>query len=46
VNKQSFADGVETLVDPEDAQASPLGWHNAGFGNSTTTSYVLSENPD
>lgn len=39
--KQSLADGLETLVDPQDPIASPFGWHNAGFGNATTTSYVV-----
>lgn len=38
--KHSFADGLETLVDPADLTSSPLGWHDAGFGNSTSTSYV------
>ena len=38
--KHSFADGLETLVDPADLTASPLGWHDAGFGNSTSTSCV------
>ncbi|KAF4616520.1 hypothetical protein D9613_008902 [Agrocybe pediades] len=38
VTKQSFADGVETLTDPEDTFSSPFGWHSIGQGNSTTTS--------
>ncbi|KAF8156607.1 metallo proteinase 10 [Crassisporium funariophilum] len=36
--KQSFPEGLETLVDPEDIAASPFGWHSVGQGNSTTTS--------
>lgn len=38
VTKQSFADGVETLTNPEDRISSPFGWHSIGAGNSTTTS--------
>ncbi|TFK18964.1 metallo proteinase 10 [Coprinopsis marcescibilis] len=35
--KASFADGLETLTDPQDIEASPLGWHNIGQGQETTT---------
>ncbi|KIM35854.1 hypothetical protein M413DRAFT_449584 [Hebeloma cylindrosporum] len=38
ITKQTFEDGLETLVDPEDLSASPFGWHSIGKGNSTTTS--------
>ena len=40
ITKQTFPEGLETLRDPQDLQSSPLGWHNTGSGNSTTTSYV------
>ncbi|KAF8970324.1 Fungalysin metallopeptidase-domain-containing protein [Flammula alnicola] len=39
--KQVFTDGLETLVNPQDLLASPLGWHSIGPGNSTTTSSQL-----
>lgn len=32
----------ETLVNPQDDAASPFGWHNTGFTNSTYTSYAAS----
>ncbi|KAF5318591.1 hypothetical protein D9619_010992 [Psilocybe cf. subviscida] len=38
VTSQNFLSGVQTLEDPEDALASPSGWHSIGRGNSTTTS--------
>ena len=39
-HQTNFPEGLETLRDPQDLQSSPLGWHNTGSGNSTTTSYV------
>lgn len=36
--KQTFEEGIETLVDPEDLSSSPSGWHSIGNENSTTTS--------
>ena len=38
--KKEFTDGLETLTDPEDLEASPLGWHTLRQGGapSTTTS--------
>jgi extracellular elastinolytic metalloproteinase len=38
ITKQTFPEGLETLRDPQDLQSSPLGWHDTGSGNSTTTS--------
>ncbi|KAF9057050.1 Fungalysin metallopeptidase-domain-containing protein [Panaeolus papilionaceus] len=38
ITKISFDDGVETLQDPADLQASPFGWHSTGFGDSTVGS--------
>ncbi|KAJ2931005.1 hypothetical protein H1R20_g6081, partial [Candolleomyces eurysporus] len=35
--KQTFVDGLETLTDPEDLEASPNGWHSIGAGAETTT---------
>ena len=40
ITKQTFPEGLETLRDPQDLQSSPLGWHDTGSGNVTTTSYV------
>ncbi|KAF9446061.1 hypothetical protein P691DRAFT_794998 [Macrolepiota fuliginosa MF-IS2] len=37
IQKQILTQGFETLVDPYDATASPLGWHSTGTTNSTTT---------
>ncbi|ESK84530.1 putative extracellular elastinolytic metalloproteinase precursor [Moniliophthora roreri MCA 2997] len=37
VQKPSLLAGYETLVDPQDLSASPLGWHNDGTGLSNTT---------
>ncbi|PPQ81903.1 hypothetical protein CVT24_009473 [Panaeolus cyanescens] len=38
ITEASFADGIQTLQDPADLQASPFGWHGLGFGDSTITS--------
>ncbi|KAI3616646.1 putative extracellular elastinolytic metalloproteinase precursor [Moniliophthora roreri] len=37
VQKPSLFAGYETLIDPQDLSASPLGWHNDGTGQSITT---------
>ncbi|KAJ7165457.1 Fungalysin metallopeptidase-domain-containing protein [Mycena crocata] len=37
IQKQFPADGLETLVNPEDLLASPQGWHFDGQGNTTST---------
>ncbi|KAK1231107.1 hypothetical protein PQX77_005785, partial [Marasmius sp. AFHP31] len=37
VRKNTIADGFESVVDPADLEASPLGWHNDGRRNYTTT---------
>ncbi|RXW20286.1 hypothetical protein EST38_g5569 [Candolleomyces aberdarensis] len=38
VTKQTILDGLETLTDPQDPEASPEGWHTVGGAESTTTS--------
>ncbi|KAJ7723080.1 Fungalysin metallopeptidase-domain-containing protein [Mycena metata] len=38
IHKETILDGFETLVDPEDLKASPLGWHSDGTTNTTDTS--------
>ncbi|CAA7265706.1 unnamed protein product [Cyclocybe aegerita] len=38
ISKASIAAGQEMIVDPEDYEASPLGWHNDGNANITVTS--------
>ncbi|KAJ6571056.1 Fungalysin metallopeptidase-domain-containing protein [Mycena capillaripes] len=37
ITKEVLTQGFETLVDPEDLDASPKGWHWTGTKNSTTT---------
>ena len=37
INKQIIAEGLETVVDPADIQASPYGWHNTGTGTTQIT---------
>ncbi|KAL0070523.1 hypothetical protein AAF712_002356 [Marasmius tenuissimus] len=37
VRKNTIVDGFESLVDPADLEASPLGWHNDGRRNYTMT---------
>ncbi|KAF5344346.1 hypothetical protein D9758_013266 [Tetrapyrgos nigripes] len=37
MQKQYFTEGLETLVDPEDPQSSPLGWLSDGQDNFTAT---------
>ncbi|KAJ7161771.1 Fungalysin metallopeptidase-domain-containing protein [Mycena crocata] len=36
--KETLLEGFETVVDPADLEASPLGWHSDGTTNTTTTS--------
>ncbi|KAG2003700.1 extracellular elastinolytic metalloproteinase [Coprinopsis cinerea AmutBmut pab1-1] len=39
ITKETILDGLETLTDPQDLEASPLGWHSLGQGlNSQDTS--------
>ncbi|KAG6819842.1 hypothetical protein H0H93_008045 [Arthromyces matolae] len=38
IHKETFTEGEETLVDPQDPSASPFGWHSDGTSNSTNTS--------
>ncbi|ESK83701.1 putative extracellular elastinolytic metalloproteinase precursor [Moniliophthora roreri MCA 2997] len=38
IEKPNLPAGYETLVDPQDLSASPLGWHNDGTGPTNTTS--------
>ncbi|KAJ3505748.1 hypothetical protein NLJ89_g7254 [Agrocybe chaxingu] len=38
MDRESLEEGFETLVDPQDVEASPVGWHNTGTANTTTTS--------
>ncbi|TFK20579.1 metalloprotease [Coprinopsis marcescibilis] len=38
IQKQAFPEGLELLVNPEDALASPRGWHSSGTTNTTNTS--------
>jgi hypothetical protein len=35
MQKETLVDGFETLTDPADLLASPLGWHNTGTVNTT-----------
>ncbi|KAK7034645.1 hypothetical protein VNI00_012287, partial [Paramarasmius palmivorus] len=44
IEKPNLPAGYDTLVDPEDLSASPLGWHDDGSGpsNSTSGNNVLS----
>ena len=38
ITKQNITQGSETLTDPQNLAASPLGWHNDGVTNTTDTS--------
>ncbi|KAG6853256.1 hypothetical protein C0991_005669 [Blastosporella zonata] len=38
IQKQTFPEGQETLINPEDLLASPFGWHGDNTDNSTFTS--------
>uniref|UniRef100_A0A0W0GDM7 Extracellular metalloproteinase n=2 Tax=Moniliophthora roreri TaxID=221103 RepID=A0A0W0GDM7_MONRR len=38
IERPNLPAGYETLVDPQDLSASPLGWHNDGTGPTNTTS--------
>ncbi|KAI9453869.1 Fungalysin metallopeptidase-domain-containing protein [Lactarius psammicola] len=38
INKEVLTQGFETLTDPQDLTASPLGWHNDGTTSTTVTS--------
>ncbi|KAJ7133812.1 Fungalysin metallopeptidase-domain-containing protein [Mycena filopes] len=38
MSKETLTQGFETLVDPQDTKASPLGWHSDGTTNHTSTS--------
>ncbi|CAA7257428.1 unnamed protein product [Cyclocybe aegerita] len=38
MDRETLEQGFETLVDPQDIEASPVGWHNTGTANTTTTS--------
>lgn len=38
ITKKDPRDGFETRVDPQDALASPSGWHSTGTTNTTNTS--------
>ncbi|KAJ7671777.1 Fungalysin metallopeptidase-domain-containing protein [Mycena rosella] len=38
ITKEILTQGFETLIDPQDVEASPQGWHWDGTTNSTTTS--------
>ncbi|KAF8056582.1 metallo proteinase 10 [Lyophyllum atratum] len=37
IQKETFPEGQETLVDPQDLLASPFGWHSNGIENTTNT---------
>ncbi|TFK34237.1 Fungalysin metallopeptidase-domain-containing protein [Crucibulum laeve] len=37
IQKETLPEGQELLVDPQDLDSSPLGWHNDGTTNTTTT---------
>ncbi|KAF8649622.1 hypothetical protein AX16_005711 [Volvariella volvacea WC 439] len=37
IQKQTFPEGLETLVNPEDTLASPNGWHSDGTTSTTVT---------
>ncbi|KAI9453867.1 metalloprotease [Lactarius psammicola] len=40
INEEVPTQGFQTLTNPQDSTASPLGWHDTGTGTTTTTSFT------